>query len=93
MNGVFLTVSLSPKIKGAMGYSNPAGDFDFNVVIRTAIVKDDHLFYSVGGAITSDSVASDEWKETRALSKLCNVARRGEIEYEFDIRNEFQCSA
>ncbi|TYP95281.1 para-aminobenzoate synthetase component 1 [Fodinibius salinus] len=59
---------------GAIGYINPAGNFDFNVVIRTAIVKGDKLYYSVGGAITSDSDPQKEWDETivkaRALSEI-----------------------
>ena len=49
---------------GAIGYISPEGDFDFNVVIRTAIIKGDKLYYSVGGAITSDSIPEEEWKET-----------------------------
>lgn len=49
---------------GAIGYIKPSGDFDFNVVIRTAIIRGNELFYSVGGAITGDSDPMDEWKET-----------------------------
>lgn len=49
---------------GAIGYMTPVGDFDFNVVIRTAIIQQSKLFYSVGGAITSDSDPQSEWEET-----------------------------
>jgi para-aminobenzoate synthetase component 1 len=49
---------------GAIGYIKPDGDFDFNVVIRTAIIEDEKLTYPVGGAITSDSIPEDEWDET-----------------------------
>ncbi|WP_372638904.1 aminodeoxychorismate synthase component I [Fodinibius sp.] len=49
---------------GAIGYIKPDGDFDFNVVIRTAIIKNNELFYAVGGAITGDSNPQAEWKET-----------------------------
>lgn len=49
---------------GAIGYIKPNGDFDFNVVIRTAIIRDKELFYAVGGAITGDSDPVAEWKET-----------------------------
>lgn len=49
---------------GAIGYIKPEGDFDFNVVIRTAIIKDNELFYAVGGAITGDSNPEAEWQET-----------------------------
>lgn len=49
---------------GALGYVSPDGDFDFNVVIRSALIKGSRLFYSVGGAITSDSDPHEEWRET-----------------------------
>lgn len=59
---------------GAIGYLKPNGDFDFNVVIRTAIISGNNLFYSVGGAITGDSDPRQEWEETllkaRALTKV-----------------------
>jgi len=59
---------------GAIGYLDPKGDFDFNVVIRTAIISGSNLFYSVGGAITGDSDPEQEWEETlvkaRALTKV-----------------------
>lgn len=49
---------------GAIGYFNPERDFDLNVVIRTAIIKNNLLCYAVGGAITSDSNPESEWDET-----------------------------
>ncbi len=49
---------------GAIGYFKPNGDFDFNVVIRTAIIENKKLIYPVGGAITSDSAPKEEWNET-----------------------------
>ena len=49
---------------GAIGYITPENDFDFNVVIRTAIIKDRSLYYSAGGAITCDSNPKNEWDET-----------------------------
>lgn len=58
---------------GAIGYLAPSGDFDFNVVIRTAILNENRLFYPVGGAITSDSDPQDEleetWVKVRALTR------------------------
>lgn len=51
---------------GSVGYIDPAGDFDFNVVIRGLVY--DHanhqLMYQVGGAITADSDAAREYEET-----------------------------
>jgi len=61
---------------GAIGYIAPNGDFDLNVVIRTAIIENEELNYPVGGAITSDSDPNDEWEETKvktqALTKALN---------------------
>ncbi len=59
---------------GAIGYIKPDGDFDFNVVIRSAILKNGNLYYPVGGAITSDSDPVEELEETyiktRALTMI-----------------------
>jgi len=61
---------------GAIGYISPQNNFDFSVVIRTAVVNKDYLVYPVGGAITSDSDPELEWEETllkaRALTNLLN---------------------
>lgn len=54
---------------GAIGYITPEGDFDFNVVIRSAIVYNEKLVYPVGGAITSDSDPDAEWEETLVKAK------------------------
>lgn len=54
---------------GAIGYITPDDNFDFNVVIRTAILQDDSLFYPVGGAITSDSDPESEWEECMIKSR------------------------
>jgi para-aminobenzoate synthetase component 1 len=58
---------------GAIGYITPDGDFDFNVVIRSAIIQNEKIIYPVGGAITSDSVPSEEWEET--LVKARNITQ------------------
>lgn len=61
---------------GAMGYLKPNGDFDFNVVIRTAQVEGDTLIYPVGGAITSDSIPEKEWEETWIKARaLINIIK------------------
>lgn len=54
---------------GALGYIKPDGDFDFNVIIRTAISEGNKLVYPVGGAITSDSDPVAEWEETLVKAK------------------------
>lgn len=60
---------------GAIGYITPDEDFDFNVVIRTAIIKGNRLFYSVGGAITIDSDPNSEWEETLTKAKALTDIR------------------
>jgi len=54
---------------GTIGYISPTDNFDFNVVIRSAIVCEDEVFYSTGGAITSDSRPEKEWEETQLKAK------------------------
>jgi para-aminobenzoate synthetase component I len=58
---------------GAIGFFDPAGDFSFNVVIRSAIVKGEKLWYSAGGAITSDSDPQQEWEETLVKIRALGV--------------------
>lgn len=56
---------------GSLGYVKPNGDFDFNVVIRS-LVQDtaaNRLCFSVGGAITYDSSAEEEWNECELKAK------------------------
>ena len=50
---------------GAVGYINPAGDFDFNVVIRSVLYNQSarYLSYLVGSGITFYSNAAAEYEE------------------------------
>jgi para-aminobenzoate synthetase component 1 len=50
---------------GAIGYIDPQGDFDFNVVIRSLLynAKRKYLSYYVGGAITHRSIPEQEYAE------------------------------
>tara|TARA_B100000902_G_scaffold365033_1_gene385589 strand:+ start:46314 stop:47624 length:1311 start_codon:yes stop_codon:yes gene_type:complete len=50
----------------AFGYIEPGGDFDFNVVIRSIIYDNAQKYISVmvGGAITIESDAEEEYQET-----------------------------
>lgn len=56
---------------GCIGYCNPAGDFDFNVVIRTLLYNSSskRLSYHTGGAITIDSDPEKEWQEVLLKAK------------------------
>lgn len=50
---------------GSLGYLDPEGDFDLNVVIRTLQYDGDtqRMAYHTGGAITWDSDPLKEWEE------------------------------
>lgn len=56
---------------GAIGYFTPDGDFDFNVVIRSILYnsRKKHLSFSVGSAITYDSVPENEYEECLLKAK------------------------
>jgi len=50
---------------GSIGYITPETDFDFNVVIRTILYDEQNKYLSigVGGAITTNSIPIEEYKE------------------------------
>lgn len=56
---------------GSIGYINPEGNFDFNVVIRSLAYNQATamLSYHTGGAITYDSDAEQEWQEVLLKAK------------------------
>ncbi len=56
---------------GAVGYFTPNGDFDFNVVIRSILYnhQKQYVSFSVGSAITSQSIAENEYEECLLKSK------------------------
>jgi para-aminobenzoate synthetase component 1 len=58
---------ISPRgiFSGAVGYLNPSGNFDFNVVIRSIVYNKDEkkISFHVGGGITHFSMAELEYEE------------------------------
>jgi len=60
-----LEVSKRGLYSGALGYIDPRGNFDFNVIIRSLIYdsKKNHLSFHVGSAITSKSTPNNEYHE------------------------------
>jgi para-aminobenzoate synthetase component 1 len=56
---------------GAIGYFDPTGDFDFNVVIRSILYNatKQYISYSVGGAITAKSDPLKEYEECLVKAK------------------------
>lgn len=56
---------------GTLGYIDPNGDFDFNVVIRSILYnsKNKYLSFMTGSAITSDAKAEAEYEECLLKAK------------------------
>ncbi|RXP56611.1 aminodeoxychorismate synthase component I [Lutibacter sp. HS1-25] len=56
---------------GAVGYFTPKGDFDFNVIIRSILYNatKKYVSYSVGGAITAQSIPEKEYEECLLKAK------------------------
>ena len=69
---------------GAIGYITPDNNFDFNVVIRTALIQDESLYYPVGGAITSDSDPVKEWRETLIKARALSSVLDDDVAFDFD---------
>lgn len=61
---------------GTIGYIDPYGDFDFNVVIRSLFYNSttNYLSYQVGGGITFYSEASREYEECLLKAKAIEKA-------------------
>jgi para-aminobenzoate synthetase component 1 len=49
---------------GAIGYLAPGGRMEFNIAIRTMIVRDGLVHIPVGGGIVADSDPIAEYEET-----------------------------
>jgi para-aminobenzoate synthetase component 1 len=56
---------------GAVGYFTPTHDFDFNVVIRSILYNatEKYVSFSVGSAITAQSIAELEYEECLLKAK------------------------
>ncbi len=50
---------------GGVGYFSCTGDLDFCIALRTAVVKDDHMYIQAGGGVVADSSPEGEYQETR----------------------------
>jgi len=65
---------------GSIGYLGFDGNADFNIVIRTIVLKDNQAFIGVGGGITWESDPESEYFETldkaNALFKTLNKRSR-----------------
>lgn len=54
---------------GALGYLDLAGNMDFNILIRTLLLKDGKVYFHVGGGIVADSDPEAEYQETLVKAK------------------------
>jgi para-aminobenzoate synthetase component 1 len=62
-----------------VGYFEPNGDFDFNVIIRSLFynAKNKYLSFQVGSAITISSDAEKEYQECLIKAKAILQATNG----------------
>lgn len=62
---------------GSIGYVDKSGDFDLNIVIRTALCQDGKFWIGAGGGVTCESNPEFEYEETlqkaKALAKVLGV--------------------
>lgn len=49
---------------GSLGYLDLAGGMDFNILIRTLLLKDGQVYFQSGGGIVADSDPEAEYNET-----------------------------
>ncbi len=49
---------------GTLGYMDFSGNLDFNILIRTFLVKDRKIYFHVGSGIVADSTPATEYQET-----------------------------
>jgi anthranilate synthase component 1 len=54
---------------GAVGYLTFAGDLDFCITIRTAVVADGRVSIQAGAGIVADSDPETELRETKAKAE------------------------
>jgi anthranilate synthase component 1 len=54
---------------GSLGYINRDGSFDFNILIRSFLLRGRMLAFRAGAGIVADSVAARELEETRAKAR------------------------
>lgn len=63
---------------GSIGYLSFDGNLDLNIVIRTFLIKNQRVYFQVGGAVVYDSDPESEYQETldkaRALISALNIA-------------------
>jgi para-aminobenzoate synthetase/4-amino-4-deoxychorismate lyase len=66
---------------GSIGRLAPDGEAEFNVAIRTLVLKDGETAarLGLGSGIVADSVAADEWRECLAKGEFVATSRRFDL--------------
>lgn len=59
---------------GGVGYFGASGDMDICIALRTAIIKDNHIFIQAGAGIVYDSIPENEYTETVNKAKALFTA-------------------
>jgi anthranilate/para-aminobenzoate synthase component I len=62
---------------GAIGYFGYNGESQFNIAIRTVVIRDGRAEFHVGAGITADSIPEKEWEET--LHKAAGILQAATI--------------
>jgi len=66
---------------GAIGWIDFCGNMDMSMAIRTAVLKNGHLYLNVGGGIVADSKPEEEYQETilkaKAFFKAIGIEEQG----------------
>jgi len=62
---------------GSIGYLDLNGNMDFNIVIRTIVLKDGKAFFQAGGGIVWDSDEESEYEEAILKAKALQKAMEG----------------
>ena len=65
---------------GSIGYMGFDGAWDFNIVIRTILLKDGKAYIHVGGGIVADSIAESEYDETLDKAKALFSVLKGRLD-------------
>lgn len=68
---------------GALGYISFSGSMDLNILIRTLLIKNNKIYFQVGGGIVADSTPEGEYEETLVkakaikdtLEKVCKLSK------------------
>jgi anthranilate/para-aminobenzoate synthase component I len=72
-----LEVSPRNLFTGAIGYFGYNGESQFNIAIRTVLIRNGRAEFHVGAGITADSDPSLEWEET--LHKAAGILKAAQI--------------